>query len=237
MAYLTENMLVKDFKKTFRSSLGSNLALTEDFKILEEIKTNWGIVDILVIKYDTKKLERRRRLIKNKVASLSNISIYAIAHIIENPYLTIENLGKHLKIKNGLLLKVIKNLTDRDLINCFNNGGLRAKPYKDNYVIKEILAFEAKLNNWKKAVIQSERHLWFTNSSFVILPELSKTVLSRVQEACNEKGIGLIVQVGERNFQIQKKPLYKKHIDSIIYWKINEALVDGSKFNGSNPLR
>lgn len=234
MVYLTENMLVKDFKKSFTSSLIS----TDGILLLEEIKTSWGVVDILAIKYDSKKLARRREIIaKKEVKSFSSISSYAITHIIENPYLTVEELGNHLKIKNGLLHETIENLVARGLINYFGNGKLRTKSVSNNYVIKEILAFEAKLNNWEKAVNQSERHLWFTNSSFVVLPNLTKTVLTKVQKTCNEKGIGLVVQIGKRNFQIIKQPLYKKHIDSIISWKINEALVDGSKFNGSNPLR
>lgn len=234
MVYLTENMLVKDFKKSFTASLIS----TDGILLLEEVKTSWGIVDILAIKYDSKKLSRRRELIdKKKFRSFTNITSYAITHIIENPYLTIEELSNHLKIKNGLLNETIENLLDRGLINYYRNGKLRATSVSNNYVIKEILAFEAKLNNWKKAVNQSERHLWFTNSSFVVLPEPSETVLSRVQQSCTEKGIGLVLQVGKHKFQIIKQPLYKKHIDSIISWKLNEALVDGSKFNGSNPLR
>ena len=100
--------------------------------MLEEVKSSWDVVDILAIK-----LARRRKLIAKKgVKSFTNISSYVFIHNIENPYLKIEELSNHLKIKNGFLNETIENLVDRDLINYFRNGKLRAKSVSNNYEIK-----------------------------------------------------------------------------------------------------
>ena len=91
MVYKTENRLVRDFKKSFMSSITSSDGLI----LLEEVKTNWGIVDILAIRYDSQKLEHRRKIIKGKrIQNFTNITSYAISHIIEKPYLTLEELDR-----------------------------------------------------------------------------------------------------------------------------------------------
>lgn len=227
MMYLSEKMLIKDFKKTFKRSFltGNN------YLLFEEVKTSWGIVDVLAINFNEEKLlKRKNKLRGRKISKFTNIMSYAITYVIKNPYLSIEELGKHLKIRNGLLLETVENLNARGLIHCYKNNRLRAKSVTENYVINEISAFEAKLNNWRQAVNQAERHLWFTNSTYVVFPELSPNVSNKVKHACTEKGIGLIVKVNN-SFEVLKNPLYKKHIDSIISWKMNEAIVEGSKFN------
>lgn len=234
MVYLTEDNLIRDFKKSFINSFTN----VDGWLILEENKTNWGIVDILAIKFDSEKLlKRKKNITSKKIEKFTTLASYAITQIIQHPYITSEKLSSFLKIKNGLLNDTIQNLLNRKLIIQYSKGKLRANSIKDIYLIREIIAFEAKLNNWKKAVEQAERHLWFTNSSFIVLPTLSEKVISRVVKTCSEKGVGLILQSNKNNFEVLKQPLYKKHLDSILSWKINEALVDGSKFNGSSPLR
>ena len=234
MTFLTESKLVNDFKASYSVDTNS----IDDQLILDEVNTNWGIVDILVILFNSQRRKQRRKEInKKKIDYFTNIDSYALTHIIRNPYITIKDLNLYLKIKNGLLNNTINKLLNRGLIYIYNNDKIRAKAIRKIYIIKEIIAYEAKLTDWQKALCQAERHLWFTNSSFVILSNLSNTVIQKVRKSCTEKGLGLIIKNKENYFQILNKPLYKKHIDSILSWKINEALVDGIKFNGTNTIR
>ncbi len=225
MVYDSEQNLVRDFKNTFIISFNT----TENFLILNEVDTSWGRVDLLAIHYDNIQFKIRKNLLQNKsIKPFTNLAAYAISYITENPYCNTEQLSKFLKVRNGKFIETIEILKDRGLIHLYKNNKLRARTIKNTYLIKEIQTFEAKINNWKRVINQAERHLWFTNSSYIVLPNISESVLAKVKNTCAEKGIGLIIQNNKDAFQIIKKPLNKKHIDSVFSWRLNESLVDGS---------
>jgi hypothetical protein len=164
---------------------------------------------------------------KQEIKPFTNLAAYAISYIIDNPYCKIDQLNNFLKTKNGIFLETIESLENRGLITVSKNKTFRAKAKKDTYFIKQIKAFEAKLNNWQRAIDQAERHLWFTNSSYVILPNISQLVKTKVRNKCTEHGIGLIIQNSKESFKVEKQPPIKHHIDSILSWKLNELLIDG----------
>jgi hypothetical protein len=229
MVYDSEKNLIEDFKRSFIGSL----IRTENTLILDGIDTSWGRVDLLIIQYDHIKYLKRQSILKNKeIAPFTNLAAYAISYIIENPFCNSEQLRNFLKTKNGIFLETIDNLINRELIHSYSNNTFRAKALKNIYFIKQIQAFEAKLNNWKRAIDQAERHLWFTNSSYIVLPNISEFVKKKVKYTCTERGIGLILQNSHNRFKKVKRPPNKQHIDSILSWKLNESLIDGLVNNG-----
>ncbi|GAB4333333.1 MAG: hypothetical protein Kow0037_11610 [Calditrichia bacterium] len=229
MIYDTEKKLVKDFKNTFIKSLKGN----NNIFILEEVDTSWGKADLLVIKYNYNIFQKRQQeLREEKIIPFTNIAAYAINFIIDNPFCTQKELKKFLKVKNGIYLETIQNLLNRGLIYSYKNNSLRARSFKKTYFIREIQTYEVKLNKWKKVIEQAERHLWFTNSSYIVLPSISYTLVEKIKKACTEKGIGFILQDSKKTFKIIKQPPNKKHLDSVFSWKLNESLIDGTLING-----
>ncbi len=232
MVYDSEKNLVRDFKRSFIRSIKR----TDSILILDEIETSWGRVDLLIIHYDHDNFLKRQSALKTKdIKPFTNLAAYTISYIIDNPFCTSDQLRKFLKSKNGVFLETIENLLNRDLIYYYKNDTFRAKALSKIYFIKQIQAFEAKLNNWKRAVDQSERHLWFTNSSYIVLPNISDFVKNKVKYSCSERGIGLILQSTQNSFSVIKHPPNRRHIDSILSWKLNESLIDGIIQNGYEP--
>lgn len=55
-----------------------------------------------------------------------------------------------------------------------------------------ISAVEAKLRNWREALLQAKRYLFFSNYSYIALPSELIVRNSAIAECCREEGIGLI---------------------------------------------
>ena len=226
--YNSEKDLVDDFNRVYIETLQKG----RDVLILRETNTNWGVVDILSIHYNKTNLIHRRKSMGNTILDLTNLAAYAISYLSDINITTVNDLSNYLKVKNGPLTQIIEILTKRGLVYVYKNGKIRARTKSKTFVIKDILAFEAKISNWKKAIDQAERHLWFTNSSFVVVPNYTKSTLDKIIPECTNHGIGLIVQTDENSFKVFKDPLHMPHINSFFSWKLNEMLVDRSISDG-----
>lgn len=225
--YDSEKELVNDFNKAYINTLrkGKNVL------ILPEINTNWGIADVLSIHYDKSKLTKRCETITSTPLDFSNLAAYAMTYLSESLTTTIEDLGDYLKVKNGPLAHVLDILISRGLVYVYKDGTVRSRMLTKCFVIKNILAFEAKISNWKRAIDQAERHLWFTGNSFVIVPGLTRTTVQKINFECSRRGIGLIVQSGNKSFKVVREPIRKSCTDSYFSWKLNELLIDRSISN------
>jgi hypothetical protein len=57
----------------------------------------------------------------------------------------------------------------------------------------EIIAFEAKLSNWRKAMHQAWRNTSFANQVYVVLPRKHATAAIKNRAEFDERGVGLCV--------------------------------------------
>lgn len=57
----------------------------------------------------------------------------------------------------------------------------------------EIIAFEAKLTNWRKAIHQAWRNTSFANQVYVVLPRKQAVAAIKNKAEFNERGVGLCV--------------------------------------------
>lgn len=57
----------------------------------------------------------------------------------------------------------------------------------------EIIAFEAKLSNWRKAIHQAWRNTSFADQVYVVLPRKHAAVAIKNRAEFNERGVGLCV--------------------------------------------
>lgn len=65
----------------------------------------------------------------------------------------------------------------------------------------EIIAFEAKLSNWRKAIHQAWRNTSFANQVYVVLPRQHSTAAIKNRGEFDERGVGLCV-VDEDGVQV-----------------------------------
>ena len=133
----------------------------ENQKIFHELKLGYGIPDVVVTHFKTP-LDLRS-------AYLDHFDILLLDLIIRNKEIDFDliiNITRSSKIK-------IKNSLSKLIQEGFvlNDKGLYKpnKPYKS--VLTQTVAIEAKLYSWKRALNQAYRYKWFSENSFVFLPE------------------------------------------------------------------
>lgn len=57
----------------------------------------------------------------------------------------------------------------------------------------DIIAFEAKLKNWKKAINQAYRNTSFADFSYVVLPASMEYIINKAEQEFIKRNIGLIL--------------------------------------------
>ena len=82
------------------------------------------------------------------------------------------------------------------------------------------------LNLRTNPIAQAERHLWFTNHSFILIPELNTETQFKVRLQCQQKRLGLIIQQRSDSFKFLEKPTNDCLFVNYFLWKMNESLLD-----------
>ncbi|MFB5281826.1 hypothetical protein [Peribacillus sp. Hz7] len=204
-------------------------SLSYDSLVVKELKTGYGRPDIALIQYDRQILCSRN----STKDSISQIGCYAISYLASRRWVSVEKLGDFLRINNRKLFTIIEELISLDLISQRNHL-VKARPKSEIMAVKRILTFEAKLQNWQEAIDQAERHLWFTNESYVLMPYLSEKLADKILKECIKKGVGLSFYDSELGYKTVANPAKKGINNSPFIWAINEKLMEVE--NESKPI-
>ncbi|MBF7954154.1 hypothetical protein [Rahnella victoriana] len=87
-----------------------------------------------------------------------------------------------------------------------------------------IIAIEAKLRDWKKALWQASRYKIFSNESWVVLDEYrSNAALLNIEEF-RKFNIGLATISSNGSYQEIFAPIREAHKSELAYWKANSLL-------------
>ena len=106
----------------------------------------------------------------------------------------------------GLLLlskKLLSNLiSDLEAAKMVSVRGqfVSAKPLGRTFPARRIIAIEAKLKNWRKALQQAVANLWFASQSYVLLPPM-RTLQTIIKEA-EKFGVGVLVFDGRKTKRV-----------------------------------
>lgn len=84
----------------------------------------------------------------------------------------------------------------------------------------EIIAFEAKLSNWRKAIHQAWRNTSFANQVYVVLPRKHSTAAIKNRGEFDERGVGLCV-VDENGVEIV---IQGPHNQPLMAWLNRKAM-------------
>jgi len=91
----------------------------------------------------------------------------------------------------------------------------------------EIIAFEAKLSNWRKAIHQAWRNTSFANQVYVVLPRKHATAAIKNRAEFDERGVGLCV-VDEGGVEV----LIRSTINQPVMPWLNNKAMNALVFNG-----
>lgn len=195
--------------------------------VLREVRTGYGRPDITVIEYNSKIIyERKKTLTADSLEPLSNKAAYTMSYLSSCRWVSLQRIERFLQCNNTDLIKVVEELKNRRLI-VSKEHLIKARPLKEILAIKRVRAYEAKLKQWKEAVNQAERNLWFTNDSYILMPFQSSSVSNLISLECRKRGIGLIFFSEDKGTKIIVKPLKSGFANSPLIWMMNEQLLEG----------
>ncbi|MEJ9279418.1 hypothetical protein [Ureibacillus thermosphaericus] len=195
--------------------------------IITELETNFGRPDIVVIEIDNELLEKR----KNNLSSseYSREMSYITTYLYKKSWLKKDKLKEYFHFSEKKLTHIIKLMNNEGLIE-IRDDKIKLKPSNEVLVIKRLRVIEAKLTNWKYVINQAQRHLWFSNESYILMPNNSESILEQAKKCCIDYGIGMITLLNGKikYFNRIKK---QKLINTPLLWELNEKIVRGDLKN------
>jgi len=161
-----------------------------DSLVLEEFRTSFGLPDILHVCFDARKLTARMVTHPRARTSITKDSARLISLIGHRGPLDERNAAELLGFAMARFRAAITPLLMRGLV-CQEIGKIRILNEDEGFVLNRIATYEAKLKAWTKAIDQAQRHLWFADETFVLMPALSQRIRSRLIPACSTAGVGV----------------------------------------------
>ena len=178
----TELQMQKEFIKLL------SLNKKQNQNILEEFNARFGNVDVVMTDYDNLKIT----MTKSQAEILSN---YSTALVVAFKKKKKAHTFNYLIDKTGYteeyLLSILATLKKENIILEENNKFIICDDFK--FPNLKFTAYELKLKQWKKAVLQAIKNKNFAYQSYVVMPDLIASKLSKNNsEIFKEYDIGLI---------------------------------------------
>lgn len=210
----------RDLVNSFINNLPSNNGQL----ILREVPTSYGRPDILIIRFDTEVIKNLRSRSNN--SKFSKEMSHTMTYLYHRRWVKKSTLQKFLDCTKIMLSNVIEGLLSLGLIDV-DDKYIKSKPAPEILAIKRVWAYEAKLYQWKYAIAQAERHLWFTREPYILLPQVSENILHKSIKECRVRDIGLSVFTGDNLIDTYVKSSKKGIVNSPFIWKLNDKIIRG----------
>lgn len=228
--WMSESEFIKAFVKSLKVR---TLKRQKFYRIWHEFDTRYGRPDIMILEYIARTLKNRANKKFHNGREFTARCGYAMSFLSQRRWVRTEKLQSYLKCNSSSLKNVLKTLAARGLI-IQRKDCIRAKPLNEILTIRRASTFEAKLKNWRSAISQAERHLWFTSDTYVLLPSTKMRKLCTIADECERRGIGLAIFEPKESYKIITKPRHSGIHKSFLIWDLNELLVDELVKNGRN---
>ena len=129
-----------------------------------------------------------------------------------------ESLTEKLRVRPAEVERVVRDLENAQLVTVAGPL-IRAIPLSRVFRVKYIVAIEAKMSNWRRALAQAAANYWFASHSYILIPPTR--VLQKVVANASELGVGVLVFTGHR-VQVAMPPQVRKLPTSYGSWLLNE---------------
>ncbi|MEI7690563.1 MAG: hypothetical protein WCI63_02990 [bacterium] len=188
---MTEEKFVKQLEKLFTA---------EGFLTRKEIGAGFGVADLVLVRINSDKISKRQ---KNKQFDpLFKESYFNILKALPDIDKTCRPIGiDKISAKTGIGRAKLKN---KLLVELEGKGYVKKVDgelfFKINGwmpIAKEVIAIEAKLENWKRGLLQANRYKSFADKVYLAVPE---GIAHRVDKKfLNSQNIGLITYDSKTN--------------------------------------
>jgi len=224
--YKNEQLLVNDITNLI--SIGSN-NIPSDFKrknqiMLTEVNLGYGIADVVLTECEEIK--------EMRTDYLSPIDIRVLSIINTSSGTTIDKICNITKCRKRKVKYSINKLADLNYIIGRNKLFTPGRTYR--MTVKSVIAIEAKLINWKRALKQAYRYKWFSDRSFVCLPHSNVQPAIKNIDSFRETNVGLIEISPDEGMTILHAPKPHNPISEDMSILLNESIL--SEINGSEGM-
>ncbi len=150
---------------------------------------------------------------KPERADLSVDDLRAVHLLATSGPMTLPELRKF----SGMLPRRLDFLEDVG-VAIRRGGRWTAAPLCRCFAVREIVAFEAKIADWSKALDQAWANTWFASRSYIVLP---KSPTPAALDAASARGIGVWVAGNARPTVLAKRSPYRQPL-SFASWLLND---------------
>lgn len=178
----TELQMQKEFIKLLNSNKKQNQ------NILEEFNARFGNVDVVMTDYDNLKIT----MTKSQAEILSNYSTaLVVAFLHRNKAHTFNYLVDKTGYTEEYLLSILATLKKENIVLEENNKFIICDDFK--FPNLKFTAYELKLKQWKKAILQAIKNKNFAYQSYVVMPDsIASKLYKNNSMIFEEYDIGLI---------------------------------------------
>lgn len=188
-----------------------------ELTIIQEPFTEFGYADVVCVRWDKsisrKWSSKRNDLIKDDIKILHHLYNCRV-------YKRTDDIVNELGFSFHEIEKTITRLLDANLVMEAKNGSIRIRAIKEIFYVNEIIAIEAKLKDWKRALEQSLNNVSFSSKSFSLFPD--KTINDRLVKSYSKYDIGVLSF--DSSCREIVKPKRNKIPASLTSWYLNEYI-------------
>lgn len=125
---------------------------------------------------------------------LTHQHIRLLHHLYSVRRSDVRNLSSTLALKERLVRTFVDDLINSSLVS-LRGKTITSKSLPTIFAARRIVAVEAKVKDWRKALHQAAANMWFASHSFILLPRHRR--LSFITEEAQKIGVGVLVYDGE----------------------------------------
>ncbi len=209
--------------KFLSMALAKGLMLSDGLTqtVFRELMLPTGIPDVVVVRQNGVQLDR---ITLSKKLSTTHLQV--LAHLYDVGQTTSEELVAALIIPKISLEKILQGLANANLIE-LRNGRVHRRSLKKVFAFDRIIAIEAKLQDWRKALAQAAANFWFASHSYVLLPPLR--CLAKILKEAKKLGVGVFIFDGKTTTLVSK-PKQRSLPASYGSWLIHEWVIQRRGF-------
>jgi hypothetical protein len=138
-------------------------------EVAEEVNSGFGIADIVLFNLDNDTIKRRQRSRLPSIKSYEILETFSVVNTLSEPELSITHLYNSLPYSEKVFKeKILHFLTSTGVADNIDNTSLRFN-YRYESPLKEIVAIEAKVSNWKRGLYQAYRYRQYADLSYLAL--------------------------------------------------------------------
>lgn len=183
-----------------------------------EVESGYGVADILFYSIDETSAKLRKSINSNRLKGYEVLETISIINDFNSEEIAITQLsGKLPYSKDYFLFKILPALEKSGIVENNNNKSLKIKN-KYHLAVKESVAIEAKVSNWKRGLYQAYRYRKYADYSYLAIhQEYVKAPLENLDEFM-KTNVGLIgVNTNSGETIVYYRPKKEKLLTSDVF--------------------